>query len=104
MRRVEVDMKLANISYTTPVVRFDQDARVVVVQYRDSDTGHVAKQIPSEEQLKRQRNGVAEAETSSEPTPVAPETPQAVTSVKASEATAPAAQDHPPVPHVSLEV
>ena len=41
-------MKVQGIAYITPVVRFDVDKQVVVVQRRDSDTGKVSIQFPSE--------------------------------------------------------
>jgi hypothetical protein len=45
-------MKLTGISYVSPVVRYDLDARVVVVQRRDTATGKVSQQFPSEEAVR----------------------------------------------------
>ena len=41
-------MKVQGIAYITPVIRYDADAKVVVLQRRDSDTGKVSMQFPSE--------------------------------------------------------
>jgi len=46
-------MKIPAIPYVSPSLRFDQDARVVVVEYRNAETGKVARQIPSEEAVRR---------------------------------------------------
>jgi hypothetical protein len=51
-------MKLAGISYVSPVVRFDADARVVVVQHRDPTTGEVSRQVPSQEAVRDLRMDV----------------------------------------------
>jgi hypothetical protein len=45
-------MKVQGIAYITPVIRFDADAQVVVVQRRDSDTGKVSQQFPSERAIR----------------------------------------------------
>ena len=45
-------MKLAGISYVSPMVRYDPDARIVVVQRRDTETGQVSQQFPSEEAVR----------------------------------------------------
>lgn len=45
-------MKLAGISYVSPVMRYDPEARVVIVQHRDTATGEVSRQIPSEEAVR----------------------------------------------------
>ncbi len=41
-------MKVQGIAYVTPVLRYDADAQVVVLQRRDSETGKVSMQFPSE--------------------------------------------------------
>ena len=41
-------MKVQGIAYITPVLRYDADAKIVVLQRRDSDTGKVSMQFPSE--------------------------------------------------------
>jgi hypothetical protein len=51
-------MKLAGISYVSPVVRYDPDAKVVVVQRRDTATGKVSQQFPSEEAVRDLRMDV----------------------------------------------
>lgn len=51
-------MKLAGISYVSPVVRFDPDARVVVFQHRDPTTGEVSQQVPSQEAVRDLRMDV----------------------------------------------
>jgi hypothetical protein len=54
----ESAMKLTGISYVSPVVRYDPDARVVVVQRRDTATGKVSQQFPSEEAVRDLRMDV----------------------------------------------
>ena len=55
-------MKLPGISYVSPVLRYDPDARVVVLQHRDTETGKISRQFPSEEALRDiKANAVAEA-------------------------------------------
>jgi hypothetical protein len=39
-------------------MRYDQDARVVVVQHRDTETGKVSQQFPSEEAVRDLRLSV----------------------------------------------
>ena len=46
-------MKIPAISHVSPSLRFDQEARIVVVEYRNAETGKVARQIPSEEAVRR---------------------------------------------------
>jgi hypothetical protein len=41
-------MKVQGIAYITPVLRYDADAKIVVLQRRDSETGKVSMQFPSE--------------------------------------------------------
>jgi hypothetical protein len=57
-------MKIPAIPYVSPSLRFDQEARVVVVEYRNADTGKVARQIPSEEAVRR---AATEAESAGPP-------------------------------------
>jgi hypothetical protein len=63
-------MKVNSIPYMTPVMRYDPAAKVVVIQHRQSDTGDVSDQIPSEGQLKRMRQ---EQETGATEEAAAPE-------------------------------
>lgn len=51
-------MKVAGISYASPVMRYDPDARVVIVQHRDTQTGKVSQQFPSEEAVRDLRMSV----------------------------------------------
>jgi hypothetical protein len=51
-------MKLAGISYLSPVVRYDNEAKVVIVQHRDTQTGKVSRQFPSEEAVRDLRQSV----------------------------------------------
>jgi hypothetical protein len=51
-------MKLTAVSYLSPVLRYDYDAKVVVIQHRDTDTGQVARQFPSEERVRDMRRDV----------------------------------------------
>jgi hypothetical protein len=44
-------MKLTGISYVTPMVRYDPDAKVVVIQHRNTETGEVSRQFPSQRAL-----------------------------------------------------
>jgi hypothetical protein len=48
-------MKLPSIAYITPVLRYDKDAKLPVVEYRDPDTGEVGMRIPGERTLKAYR-------------------------------------------------
>ena len=42
--------------YLSPVVQFDKQARVVVFQFRDAETGDVTRQYPSERVVKLYRD------------------------------------------------
>ena len=42
--------------YFSPVFRFDKAARVLVFQFRDSETGNVTRQYPSEKVVKLYRD------------------------------------------------
>jgi hypothetical protein len=42
--------------YLSPVFRFDKQARVLVFQFRDSETGNVTRQYPSEKVVKLYRD------------------------------------------------
>jgi len=57
-------------SYLSPVVRFDKQARVMVFQFRDSETGDVTKQYPSEKVVKLYRDNAPKD------VPVTPATPR----------------------------
>jgi hypothetical protein len=48
-------MNVPTIAYITPVLRYDRDARVPVIEYRDAETGKVDLQIPGERTLKAYR-------------------------------------------------
>ena len=52
--------------FLSPVVRFDKAARVLVFQFRDSETGDVTRQYPSEKVVKLYRDNAPQA------TPAAP--------------------------------
>lgn len=52
--------------YLSPVFRFDKQARVLVFQFRDSETGDVTRQYPSEKVVKLYRDNAPQA------TPAAP--------------------------------
>jgi hypothetical protein len=53
--------------YLSPVVQFDKQARVVVFQFRDAETGNVTRQYPSERVVKLYRDSAhPEAATSPE--------------------------------------
>jgi hypothetical protein len=72
-------MKLAGISYLSPVLRYDPEAKVVVVQHRDTQTGKVSRQFPSEEAVRELRQSVltganAGAKPPAEPKPATTET------------------------------
>jgi hypothetical protein len=58
-------MNVPSIAYVTPVLHYDAEARVTVIQYRDTDTGQVTRQIPDEKALKQRldADAVAEART-----------------------------------------
>jgi hypothetical protein len=57
-------MKVSDSPYLSPVMHYDPEARVVVVQRRNAQTGEVASQVPSEQAVKRARQ---------DPAPVAPQ-------------------------------
>jgi hypothetical protein len=68
--RVEVAMVVNSIGYITPIIKFDDQAKTTVVQYRNADTGDVSFQIPSENALKRAKeSGVVSASTAVAPAP-----------------------------------
>jgi hypothetical protein len=51
-------MKVPIIAYVTPMLHYDQDTRVSIMQYRNGDTGKVALQIPSEKNMRVYRDAV----------------------------------------------
>jgi hypothetical protein len=53
--------------YLSPVFKYDSKARVVLFQFRDSDTGDVTRQYPSEKVVKLYQNGAAKADRTPEP-------------------------------------
>jgi hypothetical protein len=59
--------------YLSPVFRFDKQARVVIFQFRDSETGDVTRQYPSERVVKLYRNS-APPDTTGTPTETGSET------------------------------
>jgi hypothetical protein len=62
--------------YLSPVIRFDKQARVLVFQFRDSETGDVTRQFPSEKVVKLYRDNAPKdvpAVTAAEPRARAPE-------------------------------
>lgn len=64
----------AGPSFLSPRVELDPRSNLVVVQYRDAETGDVVRQYPSEavvREYKRQQDATVEVT----PTPQAPETP-----------------------------
>jgi hypothetical protein len=64
-------MKVRSIAYVTPVLRYDPEARVNILQYRDSDSGKVTRQIPGEQAVKAYREAIVdpvEAAAPSSPT------------------------------------
>src|SRR5690242_13044484 len=66
--RVDVAMVLNSIGYISPIIKFDDQAKVTVVQYRKPETGEVSFQIPSENALKRAKEaGVVSAATAVAP-------------------------------------
>ncbi len=48
-KQAEPNMEAAK--YFSPVVRFDKDVHAAVLQYRDTDTGDVIRQFPTEQQV-----------------------------------------------------
>ncbi len=82
--------------FLSPVFRFDKQARVLVFQFRDSETGDVTRQYPSEKVVRLYRDNAPQA------TPAAPpsefggggsEEPAAASSASTEPAAAP-----PPAP------
>jgi hypothetical protein len=67
-------MKLPSIAYITPVVHYDRDARVNVVEYRDAETGKVDLQIPGDKMLKVYRAEAVKA-APEDKVATAPDTP-----------------------------
>ncbi len=66
--RVEVAMVVNSIGYITPIIKFDDQAKMTVVQYRNPETGDVSFQIPSENAVKRAKeSGVVSASTAVAP-------------------------------------
>jgi len=62
--------ELPRESYLSPVIRFDKQARVLVFQFRDSETGNVTQQYPSEKVVKLYRDNAPKD------VPVTPATPR----------------------------
>ncbi len=63
--------------YFSPVFRFDKQARVLVFQFRDSETGNVTRQYPSEKVVKLYRDAAPKDVSGATPEPrrAAPEAP-----------------------------
>jgi hypothetical protein len=59
--------------YFSPVFRFDKQARVLVFQFRDSETGDVTRQYPSEKVVKLYRDNAPKDGPAPTPTSVAAE-------------------------------
>lgn len=53
---------LAEATYFSPIYRVDVKASTSIMQFRDSVTGEVTKQIPSEKQMQAYLQGSAEPE------------------------------------------
>ena len=53
--------------FLSPVFRFDKAARVLVFQFRDSETGDVTRQYPSEKVVKLYRDNAPQATPSAPP-------------------------------------
>ncbi len=53
--------------FLSPVFRFDKQARVLVFQFRDSETGDVTRQYPSEKVVKLYRDNAPQATPSAPP-------------------------------------
>ena len=70
-------MKLAGISYVSPVLRYDPDAKVVIVQHRDTATGKVSRQFPSEEAVRDLRLAAITGGSPVKPVSAPPEKPRA---------------------------
>ncbi len=49
------DQTQASGAYISPVLRYDQNARVAVLYFRDFDTGETRDQIPAEQVVKKYR-------------------------------------------------
>jgi len=73
-------MKLPSISYTSPFVRWDSEARLTVVEYSDAQSGKVELQIPGQKTLRAYRENGGEppaADASSAPGDAATAVPPA---------------------------
>jgi hypothetical protein len=70
-------MKLAGIAYVTPTFRFDSEAKVVVVQFRNTDTGEITKQTPTDRELRQRADEVSVSRAASAAQPAEPAVPPA---------------------------
>lgn len=64
--------------FLSPRVELDPASNLVVVQYRDSETGDVVRQYPSEavvREYKRQQSAAPTADTAASPNPAEPPPP-----------------------------
>jgi hypothetical protein len=92
-------MKVPSIAYVTPLLSYDAEARVNILQYRDSDSGKVTRQIPGELAVKAYRAAIVDPVGVAEPTAAAaPSNPPPQRSADAVPATDPTAE-----PAISLE-
>jgi hypothetical protein len=65
-------MKVPSTPYVSPVLRYDADARVTVLQYRDVDTGKVTRQVPGEQTVKAYRAELLSSAAATIDLPAAP--------------------------------
>jgi hypothetical protein len=61
-------MKINEVGYATPAMRYDLEARTVVFERRDPATGEVAFQIPSARALEETRSKAADTEVGADAT------------------------------------
>ena len=81
--------------FLSPVFRFDKAARVLVFQFRDSETGDVTRQYPSEKVVKLYRDNAPQATPAAAPSEFGSGTEEAA--APSSTSTEPAAAP-PPAP------
>lgn len=81
--------------FLSPVFRFDKQARVLVFQFRDSETGDVTRQYPSEKVVKLYRDNAPQATPAAAPSEFGSGTEEAA--APSSTSTEPAAAP-PPAP------
>lgn len=84
------------VVYFSPVIRIDPDTQTAIIQYRDSNTGKVTNEYPTEKQMESYERSAQVAEK-------APPAPVEVKEIKV-EKKAEAPKEKPEVEHIDQDV